>query len=344
MGGDFGPEVVISGAEISLGRHPDIRYLLFGDEARIAPALERNPKVAARSQVIHTDVAVAMHDKPSQALRKGRRTSSMWLALQAIKDGQAATAVSAGNTGALMAMAKICLKTMPGIERPAIAAIWPTLDGDCVVLDVGANVGASARQLADFALMGASMARALFGLPSPKVGLLNIGVEEIKGVEAIKQAHAWLRSADLPLTYTGFVEGNQIGQGVVHVVVTEGFSGNIALKSAEGTARQLIEFLRATISRSWRARIGYLLAKHAFDALKGKMDPRQLNGGVFLGLNGIVIKSHGGADAMGFASAIDLGYDMARSGRIARLSAELEHFHELLDEPIDEPLAAASEH
>jgi len=239
--------------------------------------------------------------------------------------------VSAGNTGALMAMAKFCLKTIAGVDRPAIAVIWPTVESECIVLDVGANVGADARQLVEFALMGAAMGRALFGVERPTVGLLNIGVEEVKGVDEIKAAAATLRNAPLPIIFRGFVEGDEIGHGAADVVVTDGFTGNIALKTAEGTAKQIGEYLRAAMGRSLLARIGAILAQGAFRALKEKMDPRQLNGGIFLGLNGIVVKSHGGTDATGFASAVDLAYDMASSGVVKRLGADIARFHAELE-------------
>jgi phosphate acyltransferase len=327
MGGDQGPSVVVPGAAIALVRHPDAHFLLLGDAARIEPELKAHPALAKRADVIHTDVAVAMDAKPSQALRKGRWRSSMWLSLDAVREGRADAAVSAGNTGALMAMAKFCLKTIAGVDRPAIAAIWPTVESECIVLDVGANVGADARQLVEFALMGAAMARALFGVERPSVGLLNIGVEEVKGLEEIKKAAAALKEALLPIRYHGFVEGDDVGHGVVDVVVTDGFTGNIALKTAEGTAKQIGEYLRAAMGRSLLARTGAVLAQGAFRALKEKMDPRQLNGGIFLGLNGIVVKSHGGTDATGFASAIDLAYDMASSGVVKRLANDVARFH-----------------
>jgi phosphate acyltransferase len=312
MGGDHGPSVVVPGAALALERHPGTRFLLFGDRAQIEPLLDKHPALKAAAEVRHTDVAVRMDDKPSQALRSGRRTSSMWLAIQAVRDGEADAAVSAGNTGALMAMSKICLKTMAHIERPAIAGMWPTLRGESIVLDIGATIGADAIHLVDLAIMGAAMARIVLGVERPTVGLLNVGTEEIKGVEMVKEAGRILRETDLPqFAYHGFVEGDDIGKGTVDVVVTEGFTGNIALKTAEGTAKQIGEYLRAAMSRTWTAKIGYLLAKQAFDALREKMDPRRVNGGVFLGLGGIVIKSHGGTDALGFASAIDIGYDMA---------------------------------
>ena len=331
MGGDHGPGVVIPAASIALVRHPDMRFLLVGDTARIEPVLADHPALAANAKIIHTDVAVAMDAKPSQALRKGRWRSSMWLALEAVKDGRAEAAVSAGNTGALMAMAKFCLKTLEGVDRPAIAAIWPTVEAECIVLDVGANVGADARQLVEFALMGAAMARALFGLVTPSVGLLNIGVEEIKGLDQIREAASVLKEAPLPIRYHGFVEGDDVGQGVVDVVVTDGYTGNIALKTAEGTAKQIGQYLRAAMGRSLLARLGAVLAQGAFRALKEKLDPRQLNGGIFLGLNGIVVKSHGGTDATGFASAIDLAYDMASNGVVKRLASDVAGFHAKLE-------------
>ena len=333
MGGDHGPEVVVAGAAISLERHPGMSFMFFGDRERIEPELAKVPALAERSRVVHTDMVVAMSDKPSQALRRGKGTS-MWLAIEAVKSGDADVAVSAGNTGALMAMSKLILRPMAGIERPAIAAIWPTVKSECIVLDVGANIGATARQLSDYALMGAAMARALFHVERPSVALLNVGVEEVKGVEEVRKAHAWLKSTELPLPldYRGFIEGDQIGQGSVDVVVVEGFAGNIALKTAEGTARQISEYLRAAMRRSWVSQLGALLASGGFRVLKNKMDPRRSNGGTFLGLNGIAIKSHGGTDALGFASAVDLAYEMAQSRLIARLAEDLDAFHHKLAE------------
>jgi glycerol-3-phosphate acyltransferase PlsX len=313
MGGDHGPSVVIPGAELALIRHPDSEFVLFGDREKIEPLLAAHPKLTAASRLVHTDVAVKMDDKPSQALKNGRWKSSMWLALDAVKKGEADVAVSAGNTGALMAMARFNLKMIAGLERPAIAALWPTLRGESIVLDVGASIGADAQHLVDLAVMGSSMARVLFDLEKPTVGLLNIGVEEVKGLEPVREAGRMLREEPLPhMEYVGFVEGDDIGKGTVDVVVTEGFAGNIALKTAEGTARQLAGYLKSAMSRTWRAKIGYLFAREAFRTLRDKMDPRKANGGVFLGLNGVVIKSHGGTDPEGFASAIDMGYDMVR--------------------------------
>jgi len=341
MGGDHGPEVVVPGAATALVRHPGLHFLMCGHEKRIRAVLDAHPALAERTEIVHTETVVAMHDKPSQAMRRGKGTS-MWLAIDAVKQGRAQAVVSAGNTGALMAVAKLILRPMPGIERPAIAAIWPTVKSECIVLDVGANIGATDRQLADFALMGSAMARALYHLEKPTVGLLNVGVEEIKGDEVVKDAHALLKdTSGLPLDYRGFVEGDQIGQGEVDVVVVEGFAGNIALKTAEGTARQIGQYLKSAMTRSLLSKLGALLASGGFRVLKEKMDPRRANGGTFLGLNGIVIKSHGGTDALGFASAVDLGYDMAESGLLKRLADDLEAFHHKLG-PASPPATGAA--
>lgn len=327
MGGDHGPEVVLAGAAAALQRKPDLRFILYGDEQAVRKELARHARLAAASRIVHCEVSISMNDKPSQALRRGRWKSGMWQAIEAVRNGEADVCVSAGNTGALMAMAKFCLRTMAGIERPAMAALWPTLKGESVVLDVGANVGADTGQLIDFALMGAAMSRALYDIDNPTVGLLNIGVEEVKGMEEIKEAGQILRESRLPnLTYHGFVEGDDLGRGTVDVVVTEGFTGNIALKTAEGTAKQIAEYLRAAMSRTLLARIGYLFAKSAFDHLREKMDPRKVNGAVLLGLNGVVIKSHGGTDAEGFAAAIEMGHDMAANGIIEKIESDLRYF------------------
>lgn len=319
MGGDLGPSVVVPAAAIALVRRPDVSFSFYGDEKIVRPILDAHPALAKKARVVHSDVSIKMTDKPSQALRAGRRSSSMWQAIDAVKKGEADFVVSAGNTGALMAMAKVCLRTMPQIDRPAIAAIWPTLRGESIVLDVGATIGADAQHLADLAIMGAAMARIIFDIDRPTVGLLNVGVEEIKGLEEVKAAGRALREASLPhLEYHGFVEGDDLGRGTVDVIVTEGFTGNIALKTAEGTAKQIGQYIRDAMNHSWSSRIGYFFARSAFNALREKMDPGKVNGGVFLGLDGVVIKSHGGADAEGFAGAIEVGYDMVRHELLAK--------------------------
>ncbi len=324
MGGDVGASVVIPGAATALTRRPDSEFLLFGDSALIEVQLAKYPALRAASRVVHTDVTVSMHDKPSQALRRGRKTSSMWLAIDAVKKGEADVAVSAGNTGALMAMARFCLRTLPGVDSPAIAAVWPTVRGDSVVLDLGATIGGDARHLVTLAVMGGAMASVLFNLERPTVGLLNIGVEEIKGHEEIREAAELLRAMNLPqLDYIGFVEADGIGKGLADVIVSEGFSGNIALKATEGAARQIMDLLRAEISRRWLSRIGYLFARGAFRALRDKLDPKKSNGGVLLGLKGVVVKSHGGTDAEGFAYAIDVGYEMVRYDLLTKINQML---------------------
>ena len=328
MGGDHGPEITVAGLDKVAERRPDARFILFGRDERVRPVLDKFPRVAQASRFVHCDVAVRMDDKPSQALRQGRWKSSMWKAIEAVKTGDADVCVSAGNTGALMAMSKFCLRTMAAIERPAIAAIWPTVRGESIVLDVGATIGADAHQLIDFAILGSAMARAIFGVERPSVGLLNVGVEEIKGQEEVKEAGRLLREAGLrSMDYRGFVEGDDIGKGAVDVVVTEGFAGNIALKTAEGTARQIATYLREAMSRTLMSKIGAVFARDAFGHLREKMDVRRANGGVFLGLNGIVVKSHGGADPEGFAAAVELGYDMARSRLMDGIRKDLETFH-----------------
>ncbi|WP_174801586.1 phosphate acyltransferase PlsX [Martelella limonii] len=344
MGGDVGPEVAIGGAAQALTRHPDISFLLYGRKEAIEPLLANYPKLAGHAEVIDCEVAVEMDEKPSQALRRGRNVSSMWKAIEAVKDNKSDAAVSAGNTGALMAMAMFCLKTMPAIDRPAIAGIWPTVKGESIVLDIGATIGADAKQLLDFALMGGAMARALFEIKKPTVGLINVGVEEVKGVEQVKEAGKLLREADIDnLEYAGFVEGDDLGRGTVDVFVVEGFTGNIALKTAEGTARQIAEYLRAAMSRTWMSRLGYLLARGAFRMLREKLDPRKVNGGVFLGLNGIVIKSHGGTDAEGYASAIEVAYDMVHNGLQAKIQHDLNEYHARNASPMGPDAARAGE-
>src|SRR5512143_711391 len=324
MGADHGPAVVVAGADLALARHPESEFVLFGNSSILEPLIAARPALQSVSRLVHTEIAVRMDDKPSQALRYGRWKSSMWLAIDAVKKRQADATVSAGNTGALMAMARFNLKMIEGIERPAIAALWPTVKGESIVLDLGASIGADETHLVNLAAMGSAMARVLFDIERPTVGLLNIGVEEVKGLEQVREAGRLLREGQFPhFAYHGFVEGDDIGKGAVDVVVTEGFAGNIALKTAEGTAHQLATYLRAAMNRTWAARLGYLLARQAFRTLRDKMDPRKSNGGVFLGLNGVVIKSHGGADPEGTAAAIDMGYDMVRYELLAKIGQSM---------------------
>jgi glycerol-3-phosphate acyltransferase PlsX len=327
MGGDKGPRVVIEGARLALKERRNTSFIFHGRKDELEPLLDEFPDLRPVSSVQHSDVVVLMDDKPSQALRKGRGSSSMWAALQSVKDGAADVAISGGNTGALMAMATFCLRPIEGIARPAIAAIWPTLRSDIVVLDVGATIDDDAGQLVDFAILGAALARALFDQESPTIGLLNIGTEEVKGLDHIKEAGQILAAArGAGLTYHGFVEGDDIGKGTVDVVVTDGFTGNVALKTAEGTARQVGTYLRLALTADPMSKLGALLARRALNALRRKMDPRTVNGGVFLGLNGIVIKSHGGTDEVGFKSALGLAYEMARSRLMDKVAEGMRRF------------------
>jgi len=319
MGGDDAPGMVIDGLALAVVRHPKVRYLLHGDQAKLAPLLEKHAALKAASQIRHAPEFVAMDEKPSHALRR-RGATSMFQTIASVERGEAHAAISAGNTGALMAMAKVQLRTMAGIVRPAIAALWPTVRGETVVLDVGANVGLDERQLVDFAILGEAYARVILGLDRPSVALLNIGAEEVKGTESVKAAAADIRGSGIDMNFEGFVEGVDISMGKVDVVVTDGFTGNVALKTAEGTARLFAHYLSSAIRRSWISRLGYILASGAFRTLRERMDPRSVNGGVFLGLNGIVVKSHGGTDGMGFAAALDLAVDLAGSDLQAKIT------------------------
>jgi glycerol-3-phosphate acyltransferase PlsX len=321
MGGDAGPGVVVSALLKTIQRHSDVQFILHGDEALLKPLLARQPKLKDRATVRHAPGRVSMEDKPSHVLRRGKDTS-MWHTIQTLKAGDADVAISAGNTGALMAVSMFGLGIIEGISRPAIAVIWPTLKGQCVVLDVGANVTASEEQLVDFAVMGEAFAHAVFGLAKPTVGILNVGAEDQKGNDGVRAAAQILRDSNLPMAFEGFVEGDDIAKGTVDVVVTDGFTGNIALKTAEGTARLVGSYLRQALKRSLFSRLGAVIASGALQTLRRKLDPRNQNGGVFLGLNGIVVKSHGGADAVGFASAVDTAIEMARADINARISAD----------------------
>lgn len=313
MGGDRAPAMVVAGANVARVRHPGSRFRLFGRPEKLEKLLRRFPKLAAVTEIVPSQTVIAADMKPSQALRRGR-DSSMGMAIGDVRAGKASGVVSAGNTGALMAMAKLALRTLPGIHRPAIASLFPTRRGESVMLDLGANLDCGAENLLQFAIMGAAFARSVQGLRRPTVGLLNVGSEESKGHEEVRRAAEVLRTAELPLEFYGFVEGNDIAEGTVDVVVADGFSGNIALKTAEGTASMYSGFLRATFRRSLFSKLGYWLARPALIALRNRFDPRRYNGGMFLGLNGVAVKSHGGTDATGYASAIGFALDMLSQG------------------------------
>lgn len=322
MGGDKAPESVIQGARLTLRQHPDARFIFFGREPVIAPMIQRHRSLAAVSEIVHTDTVIAMDEKPSTALRQGRK-SSMRLALDAVAEGRACAAVSAGNTGALMATAKFALKTLPGIYRPAITATIPSRGTPVVLLDMGANIDCTADNLVQFAMMGDAYARAVLGLEHPKIGLLNVGSEDMKGHDEVKDAHKVLRSGTIPIHYHGFVEGNDILEGTTDVVVTDGFTGNIALKTAEGASRLIYSSLKTAIENSFTAKIGYLLARPAIRMALKRFDPRKLNGAILLGLNGIAVKSHGGADAKSFANAIHVAIQLVENHVNEKITDEL---------------------
>lgn len=325
MGGDHGPSVVIAGAELARVRFPDIRFLIFGREEEVRQVIRQYPKLEACSRIIHTEDVVLGSDKPSQALRRSR-TASMGMAIQAVKDGEAQAAVSAGNTGALMAMSKFILRTHEGIDRPALVALLPNVRAESVMLDLGANTECNAENLVQFAIMGAAFARTVLGVSRPKVALLNIGEEDLKGTDDLKEAAARLREATLPMDFVGFTEGDKIGAGDVDVIVTDGFSGNIALKTAEGTAKLIAQLLRQAFRHSIWTKVGYFFARSGMRALRDHLDPNNHNGAVFLGLNGLVVKSHGSANAAGMAAAICLSYDLITDDISRRIAQDLENF------------------
>jgi glycerol-3-phosphate acyltransferase PlsX len=308
MGGDAAPAAIIAGLEIACARHPTAQFLIFGDEAAIAPMLARTRRLKNQASLMACAESVGGDMKPTIALRL--RDSSMRRAIDAVAKGQAAGVISAGNTGALLALSKIVLKTMKGIDRPAMAAIGPSAKGDVVMLDLGLNVVYDARNLVEFALMGGVFAKVVLGLPAPTIGLLNIGSEDGKGDEILNSAAATLRESPIAKQFHGFVEGHDIAAGTVDVVVTDGFTGNVALKTGEGALRLVADLLKRVFSSGPFARAGYVLARGGLNRLKDWLDPRRYNGAVLLGLNGVVVKSHGGTDAQGFAHAVDVALDM----------------------------------
>ena len=312
MGGDEAPDVVLDGLELAAERHPNARFLLVGDEALVAGGLARRKRAAKACSLRHAPERISGDMQPTAALRI--RGSSMRVAIDAVAGGEASGIVSAGNTGALMALSKIVIKTMPEIDRPALAAIGPSARGDVVLLDLGANVQCDARNLVEFAVMGDAFARAVLGLTNPSIGLLNVGSEELKGDDRVRNAAEVLRDSHIGAQFRGFVEGHDITAGTTDVIVTDGFTGNVALKTGEGALKLMGGLLRQVFTSSVPARLGYLLARPALDRLREWMDPRRYNGAILIGLNGVVVKSHGGTDALGFAHAVDVAMDMVTHG------------------------------
>ena len=324
MGGDEGVRVMVSGAALARRRHERFQFLLVGDQERIERALDQHPNMAAASEILHCEDVVSGDEKPTQALRRAK-TTSMGLAIEAVKNGSAGAAVSAGNTGALMAMAKLSLRTMPGIDRPALAALMPTLgDNDVIMLDLGANTECDARNLVQFAIMGAAYARIVSHCEAPRVRLLNIGTEDTKGTGELQNAAALLREATgLALQFDGFVEADKINRGDVDVVVTDGFSGNIALKAIEGSARFVTDLLKTAFRSSFRSKVGFLISRPATELLRHQLDPNNHNGAVFLGLNGVVVKSHGSANAAGVAHAVAVTARLLEEQLTERITVDL---------------------
>ncbi|MDP8915864.1 MAG: phosphate acyltransferase PlsX [Pseudomonadota bacterium] len=334
MGGDHGPPVVVPAVARACERlrGEEVRFLLHGDARRLEPELKRCPDAHCVSEVRHTATEIPMDEKPALALRRSKG-SSLWNAIDTVKAGEAQAAVSAGNTGALMAISRLVLRMSGGLDRPAIVASWPNVRGVSAVLDVGANVTSDAAQLVQFAIMGSAFHHAVHGTERPTVGLLNVGVEDVKGHEEVREAHALLLEAGLDLDYRGFVEGDDIAKGTVDVVVTDGFTGNIALKTAEGTARFISGLLRESLTSSPRSKLGALIAAPALRKMRARIDPGAVNGGPFLGLNGIVVKSHGGADAKSFANALKVAVDLARSDYASEIARNLDRLSAALAGP-----------
>ena len=323
MGGDFGPPAIIPAAAAALKQDASLRFIFFGDEMKILPVLNQHRDLKNACEIVHTDKSISSHDKPSVAVRQGKG-SSMRLAIEAVKDGRADCVVSAGNTGALMAMSKMILKSLPGIERPAIASVVPTMKGRSVMLDLGANLACDAEVLTQFAVLGSVYAKIIMGVGNPTVGLLNVGTEDMKGHDEVRAAHSVLSNIKMPGKYHGFIEGDDIMKGTTDVIVTDGFTGNVALKTMEGVGKFTNNALKETFKSSIFALAGYMLASRAFKGFKDKVDPRKYNGGMFLGLDGICVKSHGSSDEIGTQNAIHVAASLVKNGFNKRVALDIE--------------------
>jgi glycerol-3-phosphate acyltransferase PlsX len=323
MGSDRGPQVIIEGVVEAKSRYPHVKYLLHGNKEILQPLLDENKKINSSCEIIHANDQVGYDQTLSQSVRRGKNTS-MWMAIESIKNGQAHGSVSAGNTGVLMAMSKLNLRMLPNIERPAICSLFPNKNGETVMLDLGANATCNVRNLVEFTIMGMCFSKIISGINNPLVGLLNVGSEEIKGTDTLKEAASIIKRSDIDINFYGFIEGDDIALGTVDVVVTDGFTGNIALKSAEGTAKLYTSFLKSAFKSSLIAKLGYLLVKPSLSKVIIKTDPRRYNGALLVGLNGIVVKSHGGTDSFGFANAIGVAVDLVDRDLNQKIAKDLE--------------------
>ena len=338
MGGDNAPDMIIGGIELAAKTHPTVKFLIFGDEGQIKRLLDLHPVARAQCEIRHTTDVVTNDDKPTTALRTAKN-SSMRLAIDAVASGEASAIISAGNTGALMAMATIVLRTLPGISRPAIATSFPSQAGECVMLDLGANIECDANNLVQFAVMGEVYARNELKLAQPSIGILNVGVEGLKGNDSVKEAAGILQNSSLPIKFYGFVEGDDIGKGTVDVIVTDGFTGNIALKTAEGTAKMFAHYLRNALTSSLLSKIGALIARRAIEQFRNHFDPRRYNGAMLLGLSGICVKSHGGTDRIGFAHAVEVGINLVKRDLNELIKEDLGHLMTSEAEPSSQTAA-----
>ncbi|HEX3918411.1 MAG TPA: phosphate acyltransferase PlsX [Caulobacteraceae bacterium] len=332
MGGDRGPAVVAPAVAQVIGEGRAVRFLLHGDETALKAAIAKLPALEGRVEIRHSERVISGDEKPGHAMRRGKGTS-MWAAIDSVRAGEAAACVSAGNTGALWAIARLQLRMLGDLERPALVASWPTAKGHTAVLDVGANIECDAQRLVEYAILGAAFHHAVHGSARPTVGVLNVGSEEEKGHDEVRGANRLLREMSLDFDYRGFVEGDDIAKGTVDVIVTDAFTGNVALKTGEGLARYFINTLRSTFASDPLARIGAFIAQAALRRMAARFDPSSINAAPFLGLNGIVVKTHGGADARGFATAIKLAADLAATDFVAQIDRNLKTLTAQLPKP-----------
>ncbi|MBY7649324.1 MAG: phosphate acyltransferase PlsX [Candidatus Liberibacter europaeus] len=334
MGSDLGAGELVLGAARFIQYNPGVNLLLYGDEKVCLPILNSHRELDNNSIFYHCDFSIAMDEKPADALRKGRNVSSMWRAIESVKKNEATAIVTAGNTGALIAMSRLCLSKISGVDRPSLAAFWPTIKGKSIILDVGANIGAiTVPHMIQMSIVGSVLARFILGVDRPSIGLLNVGTEEIKGNDVLQEAGRLLREESFGIfEYKGFIEASDITNGLVDVVVTEGFSGNIAIKTAEGVAKRVVEVFKESLSKSFLSRIGGLLIKGALQDVKEGVDPRKFNGGVLLGVDGLVIKGHGSSDFKSICNVLDIALNMSQNNFISAVKADMQKIRDNLSD------------